>query len=991
MGAAMTSPPDPTLQERMLGLAVAKGWLRAEQVAGRSLRELVAEGTLLPIQVEALAAEMRTGRAEISGPMATGDEATDLGTWQAGPGAASPPQPQSRHPSSIFKASWIQYWAHFENLVLLAEGGMGRVFKARDMRLGRKVALKLLRREDAELERRLVQEAELQARVAHPHVCTIYESGYWNGQAYIAMELVEGETFAEMKGEWDLPTKLALMAQACEGVHAAHRQGLVHRDLKPANLMAVREEDGWRAVVMDFGLARPAQGSGLTQTGVVMGTVAYMSPEQAKGQDWKLDRRTDVYALGATLYELVGGRTPFHGSAGLEAVSRILSEEPAPLPSVSRDLNTVILKCLEKEPIQRYDSARALGDELLRILEGDPILARPLPWRERMLRRARKNRTLVIVGALGLAASLTLGGFAVRERLVASRRAEFAQRFGQEAERIEALARYLRLQPPRNQEPDWAKARQRLEDLSRAVAEASREGAAPGAYALGRASLALGDPDAAMRQLEQAWSMGYRAPEVSLALGQTFTVLYERDLAKAGQTSDPALKAARLKEALTRFGEPAAAFLRAGTAASLEPRGFHLARLAQVEGRADEALQEARKALEAAPWHYETLALMARAWLLKARVGPAEEAPAHLVEAGRALDRAREMARSDRTLLDLVCQRWQEAISLGWRISADPRESVEAQVAAARDWRVLEPEAHTPWIWEARACGEEARFLAYQGRDATAWLQRALAAAERAYQARPKDPDACAALVSVLRTRGLVAALTRKGDPEPDLRRGLDVARQGLAADPESIFLWNLRTACASVLTSYLIDVQRGATADFLDELIADARRAAIAHPQLAYYHANLGTLLLASAELALAKGWNPAAAATEARAANERAASLDSGHLGIRRGILLALAHQARGALARGEDPAPLAHSAEMALMAARSAGLSAVELEVPVLDAQLSRLAFRGSWGSLDSRELQKVRARLRAIPAYPIAPAYLADQRRRADSLILGRTAR
>jgi serine/threonine protein kinase len=192
-----------------------------------------------------------------------------------------------------------------------------------------------------------------------------------------------------------LETKVRVIRQIAEALHVAHKQGLIHRDIKPSTIMLERNEDGeWKPYIMDFGLARDQDAPGLTRTGVSMGTPNYMAPEQVSHE--QMDRRTDVYGLGATLYELLSGDPPYQGNSGPDIMLQILKDDPIPLrkltPKIPADLETIVIKCLERDPARRYDSAKALAEDLQRYLDGDPLSAKPTSWSYRVIKRAKMSR-----------------------------------------------------------------------------------------------------------------------------------------------------------------------------------------------------------------------------------------------------------------------------------------------------------------------------------------------------------------------------------------------------------------------------------------------------------------------------------------------------------------------------------------------------------------------------------------------------------------------
>jgi WD40 repeat protein/tRNA A-37 threonylcarbamoyl transferase component Bud32 len=302
--------------------------------------------------------------------------------------------------------------AGYDVLDLLGRGGMGIVYRARHIGLNRVVALKMLRDRDANADElaRFRTEAEVLARLSHPHIVQVYEVGAHDGRPFFALEYVEGGTLDRRLSGTPLPYGEAaqLVETLARAVQAAHEKGVLHRDLKPANVLL---DAAGRPKVADFGLARKLDHAGQTQTGAVMGTPSYMAPEQAAGKVKEIGRAADVYALGGVLYECLTGRPPFKAATMLETLRLVLESEPVPVrqfnPGVPLDLETICLKCLHKEQARRYTTTAELADDLHRFQTGEPIRARPASSAERAWKWCRRRPALAgLLVALPLAALL---------------------------------------------------------------------------------------------------------------------------------------------------------------------------------------------------------------------------------------------------------------------------------------------------------------------------------------------------------------------------------------------------------------------------------------------------------------------------------------------------------------------------------------------------------------------------------------------------------
>ena len=351
--------------------------------------------------------------------------------------------PSFQSPSQTVSHSFEDY----ELIAELGRGGMGIVFKARQRSLNRLVALKVIRggrADGAEDSRRFRAEAEAAAYLDHPHIVPIYEIGERNGRLFFSMKLLEGGSLAEKRGEFsENPRRSAELVEViARAVHHAHQRGILHRDLKPSNILL--DSEG-RPHVADFGLAKWLHvDQTQTQTGAILGTPAYMSPEQTVTQTGVDERSSattasDVYGLGAILYALLTGQAPFRGLLPLDTLLAVRDQEPqAPgklNPRIDRDLETICLKCLEKDPGRRYPSALDLAEDLRRWQGGEAIRARPIGAWERGRRWCRRNPLLAaMTSAAALLVLFGVGALAVGYVLV-SRAHERSEEYRRRAER----------------------------------------------------------------------------------------------------------------------------------------------------------------------------------------------------------------------------------------------------------------------------------------------------------------------------------------------------------------------------------------------------------------------------------------------------------------------------------------------------------------------------------------------------------------------------
>lgn len=419
----------------------------------------------------------------------------------------------------------------------IGKGGGGELYLAYDNVLKRNVAIKFVVSEDENTKQQLLREARLQAQLSHDNICKIFEVGEIEGVPFIIMQYIKGNSLMYYYDKLNIEQKIKIMIKICEALKHAHQAGIVHRDIKPSNILIEEQNGELKPYLIDFGLAKKKDTTTTTATGHIVGSPYFMSPEQASGLVHNIDRRSDIYSLGATLYAFVTGKPPFHNKNSISAIYSIMNEEPE-LPSklnphIPNDIEIIILKCMMKEPALRYPSVNEVEEDFKRFLSGEAIGASKPSIFYRIKRKAKKNPLAVSIFLISLLVIMVITGFYIKAKIEEKKQTEYIVNFLKKTKEIENLLKTQYLLPIHNIDVEKKKVFQEINNVLK-VAEPLNEKTRALAYiAIGKCYFYLEEDDNALEFLEKGWKF-FQDKEAALMLSILYFKKYDDLLGKIG-------------------------------------------------------------------------------------------------------------------------------------------------------------------------------------------------------------------------------------------------------------------------------------------------------------------------------------------------------------------------------------------------------------------------------------------------------------------------
>ena len=686
----------------------------------------------------------------------------------------------------------------YRTVEILGRGGMGTVLLAHraDGHFEQQVAVKVVspRRFSSDSLERFRFERQILADLEHPSIAKLLDGGVGDdGLPYLVMDYVRGlplDRFVQTSSP-SIEQRLELLIEICGAIDHAHRRRVAHLDLKPSNILVT--EDG-RPKVLDFGIAqmldRRDAVTGSSSSGRM--TPHYAAPEQLRGEP--VTSSSDVYSLGVVLFQLLTGRLPFERRQEESAdLIRRLTELDPPAPSTfadfpfARDLDAVVAKALEKNPLHRYGSAAELADDLRRVLERKPVRALPGSKLYIWQKHVQRHRWSWIAGTLMavFVAVLSFGWW--RDHQNARSRIEIARDFSREAERIESFLRYAYALPSHDvsREKELTKKRMdRISDRADMLGEIA-EGAAH--LALGRAHLMMHQPRDATEHLQKAWDSGLKSSEVAFALGKSLGEIYQNERTSAFQIRDPKLRALEIERLGRIYRDPAVELLsRVEETSEVASPALVASMIALLDERYEHGLELAKEAADEAPWLPDGLRLQGEAWrqIADKSVGDSrwQDAIDAADKAIAALDEAALLAPSDTQIADALCDA-HVTRSAPARLQRAPQDLADGRRHCQQAME-LDPGLNHSRLQLARLHVFAVQDPSLPLDDRLEELEKGLTLAQQALQITSGNPETLTLLGSAYLTRAFFLSRAKGEDPRDDLELAAKHLETAVREDP---------------------------------------------------------------------------------------------------------------------------------------------------------------------------------------------------------------
>jgi serine/threonine protein kinase len=727
-------------------------------------------------------------------------------------------------PSELAIGSKLGHWTVQE---LIGTGGMSVVYLAQrnDEKLNQQVALKIMRHglSNQSIIDRFMREQQILSDLNHHNIAKLYDVGVTDkGVPWFVMEWIRGQSILEYskKQTLNIDQKIILFKQVCQALSYAHSKGIVHRDIKPGNILVTEEEV---VKLLDFGIASDNEKSSLTMTGAIMGTPGYMSPEQAKGLNQQIDRRSDVFSAGILLYKLIQGEMPFEADSISEISYKIIHHEPSLLKkNISSDIQAIIFKCLEKQVEKRYGSFKELLLDLDAYLNGDVVKAQKVNIISRSIKKIKKHKVFSSVVILAFTIALLGVGYGTFQSIESFNKIQLSKKYISISEAFKSKIRRTHMMPFHNVQDEYKMIELEIEDLRKEIIKDNVDDSGLSDFAIGTTYFDMREDSKAWKYFTLAEQKGYKSLELFSALGQLNARKWSQKQQQSKAIENKAERDKFLSDAKIKYYQPALNYLEKAQV-GLSEAYYLKAYVAFIEGNYLETISFTELETAKNPWHYEALELAAEAYselAIKEGNKNGQDSTVELIQmSNKMLDRAIQIGESDpRNYINRCAYAGRDIQNQKFFNYNNIDDLFTKGKEYCNNAISLNPNVVEPWIGLHNINKSKAEYQEYLDRtslneynksisqSALEYYQESLSNLEHGLQIQPNDFDL---LLLQIKPLYFIAYHTylNGGDPQEYYDKALNIIDKAQSINLQSARPWMQQAYVYSEITHYYLSI----------------------------------------------------------------------------------------------------------------------------------------------------------------------------------------
>ncbi len=687
----------------------------------------------------------------------------------------------------------------YEILSLLGEGGLSYVYKAYDTVLQRYVALKILKVADPILIKRFFKEAKIQSSLENENICKIYDFGEEENIYFIAMQYIDGQSFHKVIENLKMEEKIIIIIKICNALIEAHKKGLIHRDIKPSNIMIEFKEDGEvKPYLIDFGLAKEVEKRDGSFTGMVIGTIGWMAPEQIKGKPEEIDRRADIYALGVLMYYTFCGVPPF--DENLETLESISEKEPIPPRKIKKDipkeLEAIILKCLEIEKIRRYQSAKELKDDLENFLSGEPVKAKTPDIFYKFIKKFKKNKRFFYSIFSILVIIFLFSSYIIYVKKIERKQRIYALEFSQYVKYIEDMLWYIYSSSTHNIKPQMDFVYEKINQFEKEFKRYGKIGLGAGHYSLGKCYIAIGDFPKALENLNIAKEKyNFKTNDLSYLLAHSNIMVYLEKKDEINIIEDKNVRENLSEKLEENYLKKSENFIKESPMEDIESWEYLKALSAFVQKDYDFALEKIKETEKKYPFFFENSKLEGKIYknigdgfALKGEIKKAEE---NYKKAEKVFLKILSRRECDPEIYKLLFSLYLSLMDLNiYSTSISPEEFYQKIIELSERQLNLNYNLEDLFNYLSKANLKMGSFFLYEGADPVKYFENSIIYAKKALEINKKNKFSYTNLGSSYLSLGAYKN-SREEEPFTDFENSIVNYKKAILLNPLDLNIYN--------------------------------------------------------------------------------------------------------------------------------------------------------------------------------------------------------